>query len=318
MSGGIGWRGYAFVGTNVMPLTSWDLDEKLSIYPSEGIHGGGSATSDGIFHSQINFAIGQTVYEGSLNGEAWGGSGAFAQAFRDLFERAFIAPKRDDGFDATTTPIILVPSGHSSYAWKYPGSGTNNKAVVRSFSLSSKAGGLVSFTADIFSAGRQTYSPGAPSTSNFVYEGVQPPPYTSSEDSNPIPYWKAQVTLSGTGESESGSTDINQRITSWDINITNNTVPIFVHNGNQFAVDVLQGIMEVTGKFSYYTPDGSFVAQLTHGATMTINLGNFSIKSDYLAFAPAPVPSGGVNAPIEREVSFRCFASSSHPSLYIV
>jgi len=86
---------------------------------------------------------------------------------------------------------------------------------------------------------------------------------------------------------------------------------------SHFAVDILQGMMEVTGTFSYYSPDGTFVRNLTHGGAMTITLGTLTLTSPFVAFGPYPVPSPGPNDPTVRNVTFRCFATASETSIHL-
>ncbi len=315
MAGSLGWRGYARIGTSgyVLPLSGARLSENIQINPSNAIHGGGVGTVDGRFASQHNYAIGQARYEGELSGDVFAGTGNYASAFFAILQRAIGATPtdislRDTGFDATTQ-LVLSPGGGSE--WLFPStSGANAKAVISAMSLSSRVGGNVEFSASVVSAGAtfNATATNAPTVSDFAYE-----PGGTTDDSNPLPYYASAFTVTGSGES-----DMSSRVTSWSVNINNNSVPIFTFDGNNYASDVLQGIMEITGNFTYYSPDGTFVRNLTHGASATITFGSTTIHLPHMAFGPYPVPLPGPNDPTERTVEFRCVATSSYPSIYLV
>jgi hypothetical protein len=315
MAGSLGYRGYARVtGTKyVLPLTGARLSEEISINESRSIHGGGVGTVDGRFASLHNYAVGQARYEGELNGEVFAGTGNYANAFSAVLTRAIGASPtdisaRDAGFN-TTEPIILSPGGGSE--WVFPKStGTNAKAVIGSMNLSARVGGNVEFSASVVSCGADFNSSAtnAPAVTDFAYE-----PGGTTDDSNPLPYYASAFTVTGSGE-----TGMTERITSWQISINNNPVPIFTFDGNNYASDVLLGLMEVSGSFEYYSPDGVFVRNLTHGASATITFGSRTITMPHLAFGPYPVPLPGPNDPTIRTVNFKCFASASYPSIYSI
>jgi len=315
MAGSLGWRGYCRIGTSgdVLPLTGARLAENIDIIPSNSIHGGGVGTIDGRFASQHNYAIGQAQYNGELSGEVFAGTGSYADAFFAILNRAMgSAPTdnslRDDGFDSTTQ-LVLSPGGGSEWLFPSSSGASAAKAVVSNMNLSARVGGNVEFSASIVSAGADfnASASNAPAVTDFAYE-----PGGTTDDSNPLPYYSSAFTVTGSGE-----TNMSERITSWNITINNNSVPIFTFDGNNYASDVLQGIMEVTGSFTYYSPDGTFVRNLTHGASATITFGSTTINMPHMAFGPYPVPMPGVNSPTEREVTFRCVASSSYPSIYL-
>ncbi len=100
------------------------------------------------------------------------------------------------------------------------------------------------------------------------------------------------------------------------ITINNNTNPLYTFNGEAFPQDILLGQREVSGSFSYYSPDGEFVEQLTHGANLSITFGTISLTLPFVAFGRAPIPSTGPNAIISRNVEFFAFAKSgTEPSI---
>lgn len=313
----IGWRGFAKVGSFVIPLRRFTLDEEITLVNSEGVHGAGN--NDPRTSSYVNYSINQIIYRGDLEGEAWGGAGSkFAAAFKEIVDRSITADKREEGF-TTANPIILAPTG-VGYIWQYPapsGSATR-RACVERLSISSAPGQNVSFTATIISSGRKKTSATVNPGSDFTFETVQTPGFSGgvislSDDANPVPYWKAKFEIVNSGE-----TDLVNRVMNWTLEVNNNTQPVFVHNGEPFAVDVAQGVMQVTGNFTYYSPDGLFVDALTQGASLSITLGDFILKSDHTAFRAAPVPNEGLNTIVTRRVNFECYASSANGSLYII
>lgn len=314
----VGWRGFAKIGSNVIPLRRFDLDEQINIVNSEGVHGTG--TVNAISSSYTNYSIAQIINEGTLEGEAWGGVGAkFADAYREIVNRAITSNDRETGFDQSN-PIILAPTGEF-YVWQYPSDSTpaTRRACIKSLTISSRPGENVSFSAGVISSGRKkrTGITVTPAT-DFTFETVQTPTFTNgvislNDNSNPIPYWKAKFTVAGTNE-----TDLLNRVSEWTLEINNNSMPVFVHNGEPFAVDVAQGVMQVTGNFTYYSPDGNFIDAMTQGATLEILQGDaFKLKSDHVAFRQAPVPNEGLNTIVMRRVNYECYASSTHGSLYL-
>lgn len=314
MAGSLGWRGYCRVTSTkyVLPLAGAQLSEVIQINESRSIHGGGVGTVDGRFASLHNYALGQSACEGELRGEVFAGTGNYGNAFREILYRAIgqtpsDISARDDGFDATN-PLILSPGGGSEWLFPKVG-GTNAKAVVSSMSLSARTGGNVEFSATVVSAGADfnASATNAPAVTDFAYE-----PGGVTDDSNPLPYYASAFTVTGSGE-----TGMTERITSWSININNNSVPIYTFDGNNYPSDILQGMMEISGSFEYYSPDGTFVRNLTHGATATLTFGANTITLPHLAFGPYPVPLPGPNDPTIRTVQFKAFASSTHPSIYI-
>jgi len=313
--GSLGWRGYMRVGGTagpVLPYLSADLSESTEVNPSASIHGGGVGSSDGVYHSEHNFAIGRATYEGTVNGEVFGGiTGNYAAAFLALIQRAIGASSgdtsmRDDGF-GSTTQLIFSPGG--GFQFKFPKASSVGKCVINSFSLNGNNGGNVQYSAGMISSGADYNSnaANAPLVPDFAFETAG-----LTDDSNPVPYYATNFNIDGTLES-----DLSDRVTDWNIAVANNSAPIFTFNGDNFAVDVLQGMMVVTGSFSYYSPLGTFVQYMTHGGAMTISLGNITLNSPFVAFGPYPVPSPGPNDPTVRNVTFRCLAHGTKASLYI-
>jgi len=315
MAGSLGYRGYLRVTSSkyVLPLTGAQLSENIAINESRSIHGGGVGTVDGRFASLHNYAIGQATYEGELRGDVFAGTGNYGNAFREILYRTIgqtptDISTRDTGFNSTNQ-LILSPGGGSEWIFPKTG-GTNAKAVVSSMTLSAKVGGNVEFTAAVTSAGAgfNSTAANAPVVTDFAYE-----PGGTTDDSNPLPYYASAFTVTGSGE-----TSMTERITGWSININNNSVPIFTFDGNNYASDILQGMMEVSGSFEYYSPDGTFVRNLTHGASAALTFGANTINLPHMAFGPYPVPLPGPNDPTIRTVQFKAFASSSYPSIYLV
>jgi len=318
MPGAVGYKGYARIGTAgpVLPYRSAGITEAIAINPAEDIHGGGIGQLDGRYHSEHNFAISQAVYTGDLAGDVYGDSSAgYGLAFLEVLKRAMGASAsdislRDTGFDSTTQ-LVLSPGGSVEY--RMPGTGglASEKAIITTFALNGNLGGNVQFTAGMIATGMDaddSGSPNAPTVANFSFEtaGVV-------DDSDPLPYYASSFTIGG---DDGEGFDISDRVTAWTLNIDNRSSPIFVFNGNNTAVDVIQGRMIVTGTFSYYSPDGSFVRYLKHGATLTISLGDITLNLPFLAFGPYPVPTPGPDDPVVRNVTFRAVATGSYPSIY--
>lgn len=309
----IGWKGYARVGSSgILPYTSSDISEITELMPSEAIQGGGINAVHGIFPSRINYAIGRKMAQGRITGEVFGGTGSFATAFRALLERAIGATSsnnslRETGF-TSSNKLIFSPGGGIQV--ELPKStAAQPKAVVSQFTLNGNNGGIVTFDANIIGTGAdRTNSPAnAPAIGDLAYE-----PGGLTDDNNPVPYYASNFTVTGSGEAS-----ITDRITDWTITVNNNSNPIYAFNGDNAPADILQGKMVVTGSFTYYSPSGTFVEDLTHGATLSITFGTIILKSDHLGFGRAPIPAPNMNAPAERRVEFECFASASNASLFI-
>jgi len=279
------------------------------LYISDAIHGGGVGTTDGRFHSRINMAQGQKRAFGRMSGEVFTGSGGAATAFEELIKRAVGSTSadtsaRDNGF-TPGFPLILSPGGGTTF--QYPKSGGVSKACISEFTLDGNLGGNVTFTSSIVSAGRESNA-ATPGASTYSYE-QQP---QTNDDSNPLPYWASQFSITGSGE-----TDVSDRIRAWDLRINNNTQEIFTFNGSQFAFDILQGVFDITGSFSYYSSDGNFVNSLTQGAVLTITLGSGeSLIVPFVAFGEQPIPLPGLNAPTVRNVNWTGLATINGAAIY--
>lgn len=316
----MGWKGFARLGGPsgpVLPYTKEDLAERINLISSQGIHGGGVGSANGVYGSVINIAIGQAEYQGTISGEVFGGTGGFSAAFSMLLSKAIGASSADHtaricGF-LPATAIILSPGGGATF--QFPNDVTTNaKACVSTFALKGNPGNIVSYDATIMSAGFKILSSSSavdiPATSEFSYE-----PVSNSDDDNPVPYYASNFTVLGSGE-----VNVNQRITDWSITVNNNTYTLYTFNGSNQPTDILQGIMEVNATMQIYSADGSFAFPLTNGATLSLTLGTNNIKSDYIAFSKSPVTSsGGLNQPVYRDIEFMALAkNSSTASLYIV
>jgi len=95
------------------------------------------------------------------------------------------------------------------------------------------------------------------------------------------------------------------------------TQEIFTFNGSQFAFDILQGVFDITGSFSYYSSDGNFVNSLTQGAVLTITLGSGeSLIVPFVAFGEQPIPLPGLNAPTVRNVNWTGLATINGAAIY--
>lgn len=320
----MGWKGFARVGGSagpVLPYTSEDLAERINLYSSQSIHGGGVGAINGVYGSVVNIAIGHAEYQGSIRGEVFAGGGGFTNAFIQLIQRAIGASSADHtlricGF-LPSTGLILSPGGGATFQFPNDnaGSQTNRKACVSRFTINGNPKSIIDYDCEIISAGFKVLNasdavfPALPS--EFSYE-----PVSNTDDDNPVPYYAAEWDVQGSGEG-----DVQNKTTKFTLTVNNNTYTLYTFNGSNQPTDVLQGIMEVTGSFQIYSPDGAFAFPLTNGATLNLNLGSsISIGSDYMAFSRAPVTSsGGLNQPVFRDIEFMCVAAdASTASLFIV
>ena len=311
----MGWKGYARIGGAsgpVLPYRTEDLAEKINLIASTGIHGGGVGSENGVFGSVINIAIGQAEYSGTIVGEVFGGSGNFALAFTELLKRAMGASSANHtlricGFTPTDA-LILSPGGGATFSFPAISSGPSvRKALIKTFTLSGNPGEIVTYSANLLSAGFEVLNASTaqfpPATTEFPYE-----PVSNLDDSNPVPYYASNFTVAGSGE-----TDLINRVTDWSLTIENNSYALYTFNNSNAPTDILQGQMVVNGSFKIYSPNGAFVFPLTQGATLSITLGTNIIQSGYVAFSTAPVTSsGGLNAPVFRDISFICIAKDAN------
>jgi len=331
-TGTIGWKGYmklssSEVGANkVLPFTTEDLTENIEAIPNGGIHGGGVTEVNGIYGSRHNIAIGLATYAGSINGDVFGGTGQYADAFRILMDAAIGRSSADhtrrlEGF-TESYPIVIAPSGET--AFQYPSETVVNaktgatvtlstpvKALVNSMTLNGNPGGNVTYSANMMATSRRSVTGTAPQISDFSFEAV-----SNLDDSNPIPFWSAEFDLANSGETLGGAS-LKDYIMDWSITINNSTQPVNAFSGNNVASDMVQGLMEVTGNFSYYSPTGEFVSQLNNGATLTLTLGSLVLKMPYVFFTTYPIPNPGINTIITRNVEFQGLATASGASIYI-
>jgi len=333
-TGTIGWKGYmklssTEVGTKLLPFTTEDLTENIEAIQNDGIHGGGISELDGVFGSRHNIAIGGANYAGNINGDVFGGTGQYADAFRILLDASIGRSsgnhlRRLEGF-TESNPIVVSPTGETAY--QYPSVTVENartgatetlttpvKAVVNTMALSGNMGGNVTYGANVMATSRRIVTGVKPTTADFSYEAV-----SNLDDSNPVPYWSSEFDLTGSGETfgGSGSYAIKDMINDWNINIDNSSQAVRTFNGNNVATDMVQGIMKVTGSMSYYSPTGVFDPKLNNGATLTLTLGTLVIKCPYLFFTTLPVPNPGMDGVIYRSVEFEAIAADNLASIYI-
>ncbi len=309
-SGSSGYQGYLLACSKVLPYLNADLVKVQEIIPSASIHGGGVENVNPIFRSEHNFALGRITVEGSVTTEVFGGTGNYAQAWLEMFKRA-VPTQTDqsnicDGFNSTCK-LIFSPGGGSEIVVPST-SAAQGKALVASCELRGNPGGIVQSTFRIVGAGADynNTNTNKPSAASLQFETAG-----STDDSNPIPYWASNFTCTGSGES-----NLADRIMDWNVSINNNPTPIFTFNGEQFAQDILLGMMQVSGSFTYYSADGAFVESLAHGAVITITFGSVTVTLPFVAFGASPIPSPGPNAPTVRNVSFTAYAKSGSPSIY--
>jgi len=335
LTGGIGWKGFMKVSSSevgsgkVLPFNTEDLVERVEAINNDGIHGGGVSELNGIFGSRHNIAIGVATYTGSINGDVFGGTGQYADAFRILLDHAMGRSSADHthrlmGF-SEAYPIIVSPTGETTY--QYPSQTVINrktgatdtlttpvKAVIGNMTINGNSGGNVNYTAAIQATSRREVTGVKPTTADFSFEAV-----SNLDDSNPIPFWQAAFNVTGSGEDfGGGSYTLRDYITDFSLTINNNTQPVYTFNGNNVATDMVQGLMEITGSFSYYSPTGIFTANLNNGCTLDLTLGGITLHSPYMFLPTAPVPSGGLNSIITRNVEFSCLATAAGASLYIL
>ncbi len=313
----IGWKGYILVDGSVIPYTSADFSEKIQHIPSDDIHGGGVGTTHGAYHSQINAAEGQIMFDGTVNGNVYIGTTGFGLGFNEVLKRAIGGSATDTslrecGFDGTH-PLIVSWGGcgfDGSPAARFPAA-TAGRAVVETFNLNGNLGGLTTWDATLQASSRGDTST-APTTADFTFE--------SGSDlgaGSPVPWHQTSLAFSGLGEA-----GVADRIREWSVSVSNNTTPTWTFNGERTPRDIYQGQMEITGSFDYYSDDEDF-SSLTNGSTLTITLGTdlgagaITLFSPYLALDPRPIKIDGVNDLATRSVQYRMLGSSSGGSLYI-
>lgn len=307
-----GYQGYLLACGSLLPYLSSDLVKVTGIIQSPSVHGGGLNGINPVFRSETNIAIGQQIVEGGVNVEVFAGTGNYATAFRNVLNRAI--PTQTDyttvcnGFNSSCY-LIFNPGG--LYELKIPAAGAaQGKAMVTQLELKGNNGGNVQANFRIIGSGadQNNAATNAPSVSALAFEAVG-----NTDDSNPLPYYASNFTVTNSGE-----TGLADRIMDWNITINNSCTPIFAFDGKNYAQDIVLGMCYVTGSFTYYSPTGTFVDPLTNGATCTISFGTTTLNLPYLAFGRSPVPSPGPNNPTIRTVEFRGLAASTTtPSIYL-
>lgn len=309
---GSGYQGYLLTCGSLLPYLNADLTKIQELIPSNSIHGGGNGATNPVFRDQINYSLGRVIAEGSVTVEVFGGSGNYATAFQNMLTRAIGASASDDSAVCTgfnnSCKLIFSPGGGSEIVLPSTSAG-DPRALIASMELRGNNGGNVQATFRIMSTGADynNSSTNAPAASALAFETGG-----TSDDSNPIPYYASNFTVTGSGESS-----LAERITDWSLTVNNNVNPIYTFNGEPFAQGMVLGFRQVTGSFSYYSPDGTFVETLTHGASATITFGSITLTLPHLGFGRAPIPSPGPGNPTVRNVEFTGFAaSSSAPAIY--
>jgi hypothetical protein len=321
--GALGWRGYLYAAGYVYPFNTCDISKVTELYESQSVHGGGLGTVDGVYHSQHNVAQGKVLAQGRVSGEVFAGTNNYASGFKELLKRAIGAVTsdtslRDLGFDKSEEGCLVFNPGRSNEL-KLPDEdlviyGVPAKAVISQMTLRGNPNGIVECEFEVMSTGASDRAAIPPATDEFAYEDVG-----CNDDSKPVPFWDSRFDISAAA----GEANLVNRITRWEITVVNNTTGIWAFNGQQRAVDMLQGIMVVTGSFDYFSADGSFVSSLCHGATLNITLGAAGgnpivLHSPYVAFDQSPIPNTGPNNPVYRNVRFRCLAQQPEASLHIL
>jgi len=270
----VGYKGYLSVDGVALPIASSSLERGISILPDDNIHG----SSNDNAASRINWAEGQNTYTGDITTNLYG---YFWNTLKEWTVSNRIAGK----------DIILSPEGTNVY--------TYSTAKVTTLSLSSAEGNnLVGVTVGVLALGRT--------------DAGSAPTYTVTGDANlnttPTPYWKTSVSdASLTSFGIAAGTDV----LSWDISITNNSIPIYVLNGEQDPKHTQQCLLEVTGSLTMFNPSG-IAAPTDRTGSITISLETFGTISIPVAVLTGyPMPPAGVNAKITRTINFTGFAGDS-------
>lgn len=306
-----GYQGYLLACSALLPYLSSDLIKVTNLIQSPSVHGGGLGNTNPVFRSETNIAIGQQVVEGGVNVEVFGGTGNYATAFANILNRS-IGSQSDfatvcNGFNSSCK-LIFSPGG--LYELTIPAAAAaQGKGMVTQLDLKGNPGGNVGASFRLIGTGADTSqtNANAPAASALAFE-----PVGNTDDSNPVPYYASNFTVTGSGESS-----LADRIVDWNLTVNNSCVPIFAFDGKNYAQDIVLGMQYVTGSFTYYSPTGAFVEPLTNGAVGTLTFGTITLTMPYLAFGRAGVPSPGPNNPTIRTVEFRALAASStSPAIY--
>lgn len=298
----IGWKGFMGVGSTnaLLPFQSFDFSEKDHTIVADDIHGGGNAgQTEPAFASQINAADGPLDYDGSINGNIYAGAGTFGNSFRSFIERAVDYTERLQGF-TPSFPLILSPGGSS--VWRYPGTTdakSIDRCVINTFSVNGTTGGLLTWSASLLSTTRQEQS-GVPSASSLEFEGTG-----DLGVNNPVPWHGADFDV-GSGI---GVADIKNRITGWQMNVNNQTIKMQTFNRARTARDLYNAQIIVGGNFTYFSEDGPFedLNKVFGPPGLVLTLGGSSpivLTVPKVVLDVKPVPSGGPNEIITRNVTF--------------
>lgn len=316
----IGWKGYMMVDGHTMPYLSSDFSEKIMSIPAEDIHGGGVGTTHGSYHSLINAAEGQIMYDGSIKGNVYVGAATtgFTGAFRELLKRAIGGSAtnttlRECGFDGTHPLIISYGGcGYDGYAAaRYPEASTG-RAVIDTFTLNGNLGGLVTWDAQIV-ASSQGDTDLAPVYTDFTFESG-----TDLGAGTPVPYFESSWAFSALGEA-----DVADRIIDWNLTIKNETIAQFTFNGERHPRDIYVGQLKVDASVTYYSDSESF-SSLTNGSVATLTLGvglgadATVLRMPYMVLKERPISVSGPNDLAKRTINFYGLGNSTGGSIYIV
>lgn len=339
----MGWKGYLGVGgtANLLPYTSFDLTEKDNTIPAADIHGGGIAGQTlPEFATEINAADGPVTYDGSINGNIYAGSGSFGTAFRGVIERAVDYSERLKGF-TEDFPLIVSPGGAtveaSVEAFQYPGDDTIDsilggkegslvnsihRCVVGSMSINGGTGGLSTWSGTFISTTRKNATSVTPTATSLEFETTGP---TLGTD-NPVPWHKIKFDIND----NIGDADLESRVTAFTINIDNQPVPVMTFNRARTARDVYISQLIATGTFTYYgiadspgdaifkplnkvvgSPSGTPGVVATFGVESAGGTDEIVLEMPFLVLDLKPIPSGGPNELIYRQVNYRALAGAA-------
>lgn len=289
-------------GNASVPFTGGSINIKKENVPSQGINYGPDAKTRSIY----NYSKGKTVIEGTFTMEIFS-TGVLSTVFSSLLRFLLNPPchSLDGGSGGGATgSLIFSPNGGTQI--KIPGSG--GQCVISSMTLNGNPGGLVSATFNFIST---TYSMGASGiVSDWQFENTG-----SIDDSNPLPYYAANLIFGGAG---GDTTLMNTNLIDWSISVNTNPTSIYTFCDNTVttANQILPGLIKPTGNFKYVSPTGLFAESLVDGASLSIGLGATTIRFPHIAFTNDSIPSGGVNSLIVRNVDFEGFAIQDHASVY--
>jgi hypothetical protein len=318
-TGGVGFTGYLKVCSYLLPFLTADIVKVVEINPSESVIGGGygsvsSAPVNPVWRDYINFAIGKETVEGTISTEIFGGTGNYNSAFKEMLRRS-IGDSSANSNDMTyvcngfsdSCKLIFSPGGGSEISLP----ATGRKALISEMTINGNNGGNVGCSFKILSAGASWNTPPAvtsPSTGDLSFETAG-----LTDDSNPIPWYASNFTLTNAGE----TFDISDYVLDYSITVSNQATPLYFFNGINFPGDIFLGKRKVSGSFTYWSPNGQFAEFLTHGASITVTFGDITLTIPFCAFSRGPVPNQGPNKEVSRNQEFQGFAkSASEPAIY--